>query len=212
MAKELFYLPSYKNVGKLFEKIHTAKVPEAFTTRYLADVIGLKTPADRNLINMLKKLGFLDPSGRPTGRYSLLKNRDIAGAAIADGLRKAYAPLFDANERANELSTDQLKGLVAQVTGTDVKGAQAIAYTFNAIAKLADFSKSATAEPTNPDAGSKQGIGDAPNGDGHKSALPPSPPNGMRSDFHFNIQVHLPANGTEETYLNIFNALRRTFS
>jgi hypothetical protein len=38
------------------------------------------------------------------------------------------------------------------------------------------------------------------------------PPTGLRTDFHFNIQVHLPANGTEDTYLNIFNALRRTFS
>jgi len=34
----------------------------------------------------------------------------------------------------------------------------------------------------------------------------------LRPDFHFNIQIHLPANGTEDTYLNIFNALRRTFS
>jgi hypothetical protein len=31
----------------------------------------------------------------------------------------------------------------------------------------------------------------------------------FRSEFHYNIQVHLPSNGTEETYLNIFNALRK---
>ena len=35
---------------------------------------------------------------------------------------------------------------------------------------------------------------------------------GLRPEFHYNIQIHLPGNGTEETYLNIFNALRRTFS
>ena len=34
---------------------------------------------------------------------------------------------------------------------------------------------------------------------------------GLRTEFHYNIQVHLPANGTEEVYLNIFNALRRVF-
>lgn len=205
MAKDLFYLPSYKNVGTLFEKIHSAKVPEAFTTRYLADVIGLKTAADRNLINMLKKLGFLDPAGRPTDTYNLLKNKEVAGEAIADGLRKAYAPLFEANERANELPLDQLKGLVSQVTGTDAKGAQSIAYTFNAVAKNADFSKTTTADR------SKEANGENGSKGGKPAILPPQT-NGFRSDFHFNIQVHLPANGTEETYLNIFNALRRTFS
>jgi hypothetical protein len=34
---------------------------------------------------------------------------------------------------------------------------------------------------------------------------------GLRTEFHYNIQIHLPANGTEEMYLNIFNALRRVF-
>jgi hypothetical protein len=212
VAKDLFYLPTYKNVNTLFEKIHTAKAPEAFTTKYLNEVIGLKSTNDRNLINMLKKLGFLDASGRPTETYGLLKNKDVAGPAIAEGLRKAYAPLFDANEKANELSTDQLKGLVSQVTGTDAKGANGIAYTFNAIAKNADFSKSTPKSEDNPNNGNGNGVQANANGNAEKTLLPPLSPNGLRPDFHFNIQVHLPANGSEETYLNIFNALRRTFS
>jgi hypothetical protein len=209
VAKDLFYLPSYKNVGTLFDKIQTAKTPEAFTMKYLADVIGLKSTADRNLINMLKKLGFLDASGRPTEAYGLLKNKDVAGAAIADGVRKAYAPLFEANEKANELNTEQLKNLVSQVTGADVNGARQVAYTFNALAKKANFT---AAKPEQKDTGGSAGQNGA-NGGGEKPPIPPPPPgSGFRSDFHFNIQVHLPANGTEETYLNIFNALRRTFS
>lgn len=209
MAKDLFYLPSYKNVGTIFEKIQTAKTPEAFTMKYLANVIGLKSTADRGLINMLKKLGFLDASGRPTDAYALLKNKNVAGAAIADGLRKAYASLFEANEKANELTLEQLKNLVSQVTGADVNGARSVAYTFNAIAKSANF---AAKLEQKDGAGAAAGQNGA-NG-GEEPPLPPLPPqgNGLRSDFHFNIQVHLPANGTEETYLNIFNALRRTFS
>lgn len=34
---------------------------------------------------------------------------------------------------------------------------------------------------------------------------------GMRPEFHYNLQIHLPNNATEEVYLNIFNALRKTF-
>jgi hypothetical protein len=34
---------------------------------------------------------------------------------------------------------------------------------------------------------------------------------GLRTEFQYVIQVQLPSNGTEETYLNIFNAIRKTF-
>lgn len=202
MAKDLFYLASYKNVDKLFGKVEAAKAPEAFTNAFLTETIGLKSTADRNLINMLKKLGFLDATGRPTENYGLLKNKSVAKAAVADGLRRVYAPLFEASERANELKPEELKGLIAQVTGSDKNIVNQIAYTFNAIAKNADFSK--PAKPDLTKGGDKGGDGTPP------PILPPS--GGLRTDFHFNIQVHLPANGTEETYLNIFNALRRTFS
>jgi hypothetical protein len=202
LAKDLFYLASYKNVDKLFEKIEAAKAPEAFTNAYLTDVVGLKSTADRPLINMLKKMGFLDPSGRPTEAYGFLKNKKHAKAAIADGLQKVYAPLFEANEKANELPIEELKGLVAQVTGSEKNIVGQIAYTFNAIAKSADFSQTA-AKPDEKKPDEKGGT---------TPPVPPLPPSGLRTDFHFNIQVHLPANGTEETYLNIFNALRRTFS
>jgi hypothetical protein len=199
MAKDLFYLASYKNVDKLFEKILTAKAPEAFTTPFLVDTIGLKSTGDRGLINMLKKLGFLDAGGRPTETYGLLKNKEVAGAAIAAGIRKLYAPLFEANEKANELQVDGLKGLISQVTGSEQNIVAQIAYTFKAIAKNADFSKAV--KDKLPDETEDK---DKDKGNGK--------PNALRTDFHFNIQVHLPANGTEETYLNIFNALRRTFS
>ena len=39
----------------------------------------------------------------------------------------------------------------------------------------------------------------------------PQRPQGLRPEFHYNIHVHLPSNGTEETYLNIFNAIRKSF-
>ena len=203
MAKDLFYVPSCKNLSKLFERIEQAKAPDVFTNAYLTDTMGLKSTADRPLINMLKKMGFLDATGRPTETYGLLKNKAVAKAAIADGLRKVYAPLFETNEKANELKPEELRGLIAQVTGGEKGTVNQIAYTFNAIAKNADFTKSAK-----PDTG-KEGENA---GDGSKSPIPPLPHTGLRTDFHFNIQVHLPANGTEETYLNIFNALRRTFS
>ncbi len=70
MAIELPYLPTYKNVPLLFENIAKAKVPDAFTNSFLSGTLGLKSTNDRALITLLKKLGFLDNSGKPTPAYA----------------------------------------------------------------------------------------------------------------------------------------------
>ena len=201
MAKELPYLPSYKNVEKLFQRIAAAKQPEAFTHQFLQETIGLKSVGDRPLISLLRTLGFLDASNKPTAAYAALRNPTQAKRAIAIGVRKAYEPLFAADENAHELSADTLKGLVAQVAGTDAGLTTKIVGTFNSLVRLADFSETRESEEA------------AVAGTPLPLAPPAAPevPGKLRTDFHYNIQIHLPANATEETYLNIFNALRKVF-
>ena len=210
MAIELPYMPTVKNVPVVIDKIAKAKVPDAFTTNYLTGTLGLKSTNDRALIPLLKKLGFLDSSGKPTAEYSRLKNKDQAKKALAAGIRKGYAALYAANESAHELPPDQLKGLVAQVSGTEEAMTKIIAMTFTSLTKLADFSGADEAEE--PDNGEQK--------NGATSEVPPTPPHitarplptTFHPEFRFNIEVHLPSNGTEETYLNIFNALRKALA
>lgn len=202
MAQNLPYLPSYKNVGKLFEKILTAQKPDTFTHEYLQETIGLKGTNDRPLISFLRALGFLDNANRPTASYDLLKNPLKAKAAIAEGVKTAYEPLFKANEKANELTSDALKGVIAQVTGSDKDMVNRIASTFSAIVKQGDFS----ATPPPP-----RGAEETDEVESVHEEEKSGDRGGLRPEFHYNIQIHLPGNGTEETYLNIFNALRRTF-
>ena len=207
MAKELPYLPSYKNVGKLFEKIKAAKIPETFTHKYLYHTIGLKGVGDRPLINLLKQLGFLDNGGKPTSRYAALKNDNIAGIEIARGVREAFQPLFDANENAYSLQQSELKGLVAQVSGADTGTTTKIVGTFKALIALSDFESDETLreDDKKKDTGVEElesvtipGV--SPDGIGQ----------GLKPEFHYNLQVHLPSNGTE-TYMNIFYAIRKVF-
>jgi hypothetical protein len=206
MAKDLPYLPTYKNVATLFDRISKAKVPDAFTVRYLSDTIGLKGTGDRQLIGLLKKLGFLDNAGKPTPQYSLLKNAATAKGAIADGIRTAYAPLYAADENANSLPSDQLKGLIAQVSGAEETMTRLIHGTFNALAKTADFSKSSKSVLDDAELGNSSEVQEPD--EQPASQLKPLLPK-FTPEFRFNIEVHLPSNGTEETYLAIFNALRR---
>lgn len=50
MARDLPYLASYKNVGKLFGAIAAAKQPDSFTHQYLRDTLGIKGSGDRALV------------------------------------------------------------------------------------------------------------------------------------------------------------------
>lgn len=203
MAADLPYLSSYKNVAELFQRIAAAKQPENFTQKYLAETLGLASSGDRELISLLKGLSFLDQAGRPTPEYSSLKNSAVAPGAIAGAIQRGYEGLYAANENAHALGSAELKGLVAQVAGSDSGMTNKIAGTFGALCRLADFNKKAKVEQ-------------APKPNDVLAEPPPSQEKSghfgsLRPEFHYNIQVHLPANATEETYLNIFNALRKAF-
>jgi hypothetical protein len=210
MAVSLPYLASNKNVPALFAKIQSAKVPERFSQDFLKTTIGLKGSNDRPLIPLLRALGFLDQSGAPTQAYRSLKNGGSAKAAIGKAVRTAYAPLFAADENSHKLPLDKLKGLIAQVAGTDDGMTARIASTFTALAKLGDLGLSAESDVTERD-----GAGGMPTEEQETDKQPAGgggpAKRQMQSSFHYNIQVHLPSNGTEEVYLNIFNALRKTF-
>ena len=208
MATSLPYLPSYKNVEKLFLGIASAKMPESFTQAFLAQTLGLKASSDRPLIPLMRTLGFIDASGKPTSEYRLLKNPSSAKGAIATAIKKAYAPLFAANESANGLSSEQLRGLISQVAGTDEEMTKRIAYTFSSLAKLGDFKsplRNSSLEDADSEPDEAIDVID-PKATGAKATSA-----GLRTEFHYNLQIHLPANGSEETYLNIFNSLRKIF-
>jgi hypothetical protein len=206
MSTQLPYLTSYKNVKSLFAAIMRAKVPDAFTTRYLADTLGIKSHADRAFISILKALGFLTVESRPTAEYSLLKSEATAGGAIAAGGKKAYEPFFSANEGADSLDPKALAGLVGQEGGAEASIARKIAGTFRALCAAADFSKIGHAESKQKHPVDKvKTETEADDSDltaGRKGARP---------EFHYNLQIHLPSNASEETYINIFNAIRKVF-
>lgn len=217
MPTPLPYVPSYGKIKPLFEKIASAKIPDAFTQKYLSETLGLTSTADRPLIPLLRALGFIDSAGRPSTDYAALKNSQRAGLAIAAATKRAYSPLFAANEKAQLLVGDELKGLVAQVAGTDDDVTTRAAGTFRALVALSDpkgftegpeVEEEEEEEEDNTEPADEKTTGGRTNDDARK----PPPGSQLRPEFHYNIQVHLPSGGTEETYLNIFNALRKALS
>lgn len=132
-------------------------------------------------------------------------------------IKEAYAPIFDSNENAQSLDGDSLKGLVAQVSGADRDISGRIYSTMQALLNEASFEEEDSSEDIQNDETESDENETTAQSSTITSALKKTVKikdrrsNGLNSDFHFNIQVHLPNNGTEETYLNIFNAIREAF-
>lgn len=211
MPVSLPYLASNKNIDALFSTIQSAKVPDRFTQEFLSTTIGLKGTNDRGMIPLLRNLGFIDQSSSPTAAYRRLKNKETARAAVADGIRSAYSALFASNENVDSLTGEKLKGLIAQVAGTDDDMTARIATTFSTLVKQADFSQ--RQEPFETDQLEEGSAMDESyrNDSGAQKTVKLPLNKGLHPQFHYNIQVHLPSNATEEVYLNIFNAIRKVF-
>ena len=116
-------LPPFINstglIGKIFEKIQQAKMPDRYTQDFQETVLGYGSGSARAFIPFLKRIGFLENDGRPTDLYRRFRNADSSGAAMAEAMRIGWVDLFKRNEFANDLSDDKLKNLVVEVTGRD---------------------------------------------------------------------------------------------
>ena len=141
------YAQATGTLESMLEKIKTASVPEKFSQDFVSTVLGMKGGTARSTIPFIKKMGFVLDDGTPTERYKEFRNPSVSGKAIADAMKEVYSSLFSTNEYINNSSTEDLKGIVLQVTGLDKNSTafKKIISTFSALNKLADFdSKSPT--------------------------------------------------------------------
>jgi len=83
-----------------------------------------------------------------------------------------------------------------------------IANTFTALSKNGDFKiQPPSSDKQNKSKNEEGGDADVQDSDsGSKNRG-----SGLRAEFQYVIQIQLPSNGSEDTYLNIFNAIRKTF-
>ena len=205
------YVQVYGQLPEVFKRIADGQAPEKFTRQYLKD-LGFGSSTFRALIPLLKTLHFLTEDGTPTSRYHEYRNTARSRQIMAEALREAYGDLFTIKAKPTEADRALIEGKFKSAHNVSPNLAKLMANTFYALLDLADMDaalsfpllESAPAEPEEPLLAHDAGI--------LKNRKEEPPPHGpSRPTFHYNIQIHLPANGAEETYLNIFNAVRKTF-
>ena len=134
--------PYTMNLGaipKFLKHIRESGVPPKVTIKYLVSV-GFGSSNDRNLIPVLKGIGFLDASNAPTDFWKRYRGADD-GAVLAEAIRGGYPDLFatypDAQLKDDLAVTNYIKGhteLAARTVGFVVK-------TFKTLCASADFTR-----------------------------------------------------------------------
>lgn len=145
------HLPYAQQAGTLenmLVKIKTASVPESFSQDFVSTKLSMKGGTPRSIIPFIKKMGLVTSDGTPTSRYSAFRNKDKAGAAIADAIREVYATLFEMNEYVYDLDNERLKALIVEATGAEAESnpvTKTLA-TFNVLNKMASFETDSVAD------------------------------------------------------------------
>jgi hypothetical protein len=214
MALPKAYLTSTRNVEPILTAIQQGQAPRQFTTRFLAG-LGFKSSSDRLMIGVLKGLRFLDDNGAPLQRYFEYLDQGQSQRVLAEGIREAYADLYELNNTAHELSRADIRGKMKTLTQgqyTDSVLDKMVA-TFLALAKHADFAAAAPASPppevreedetqefeAGPDLGEELGATSR-----RHRRRPPVELGGLV----YNIQIQLPESRDPAVYDALFSSLR----
>lgn len=202
MADDYPYMVSNNKISPIIEAIHSAAKPPKFSHEFLKH-LGFNSSNDRAVIPLFKRLGILTDNGTPTSLYDDLKDKTKRRAALAHRIRDLYSDIYSINTEIHNGTEDEIKGAMSRVTGKDAKAVGRYYATFKALTALADFDATSAAqdesEEQQPSAGNGVGQPDAgSSGSGPTRA----------SNFHYNIQIHLPATTDISVYNAIFKSLK----
>ena len=196
----------FGKIPQYFETLLSAKAPEKFTVKFMED-LGFKSSNDRQFVNILKSIKFIDDSGVPTNRYYNFLDQSQSKIIVAEGIKDAYADLFALNIKANELQKNELEGKFKTLTN-GAKSSTTITQmvnTFSELCNYADWSNT-NAETKIEKNLSVTAINEGTNKNDKYSA------NIGGFDLNYDIHIHLPATRDQSVYDALFASLTKHLS
>lgn len=188
------YMLSNNKIFQIIEKIQQAARPTKFTIEVLRS-LGFTSTNDRAFIPLAKKLGFLAEDGTPTPLYDQLKDKTAAKIMLAAQIKLLYSELYAINVEIHKAPEAEIKGAISRVTGKDEEGVNRIYNTFKALCNIADFESSILINESIKEENSETNFSNS-----DVSIQTPQ--------FHYNIQIHLPATTDISVYNAIFKSLK----
>lgn len=195
---------SFTKIPQYFDTMLTAKAPDKFTVKFMSD-LGFTSSNDRQFVNVLKAIGFLDDSGTPTERYFKFLDQSCSKLMVAEGVREAYADLFALNVNAQTMTKQEVEGKFKTLTNGSKENATIghMASTFINLCAYADWSGTKASKQKKeetlsnneqPSKAIEQGF------DHNGPAL-------KGIDLNYDIHIHLPATRDQAVYDALFASL-----
>lgn len=197
---------SFTKIPQYFDTMLTAKAPEKFTTKFMAD-LGFTSSNDRQFVNVLKAIGFLDDSGTPTERYFKFLDQSCAKRMVAEGIREAYSNLFALNTSAQKMTKEEVIGKFKTLTNGSKENATIsyMASTFINLCEYADWSEPSNSVPTAEVQIPSDIHKNYQDGEDSQQVLI----NNKSFDLNYDIHIHLPATRDQAVYDALFASLAK---
>ena len=198
---EFPYTTNTARIKPLFDKVKNSGRPSKVTLKTL-EAWGFKSTNDRPLLATLKYIGFVDPSGVPTPKWSSYRSGKNGQAVLAQAIRSSYPELFQLYPDANQTDNEALKHFFSTHTSVGSGTLNYIVSTFRALCDIADFKSIPT--DTSLDEQSTLNV------KGLSSATKTSSISGASGFIvNVNIQLTLPATENASIYESLFSAMKK---
>jgi hypothetical protein len=194
------YTKKMDSIGVFLKHIADDGKPTKVDLAHL-QTLGLTSSNDRPLVPLAKALGFVNPDGSPSDRWSEYRDKERAKAVLAKGIKEAYPEFFATYPDAHRKDNEAIRNIVKAKTDLGQSAADLVVRTFKTLVSQADFEGMDDLPEDNPD-----GSGDSGRRESGGKVEIESP---RTPTIAINIQLALPPDADDETYEKLFAALSK---
>lgn len=203
MPDSYAYIISNNKLEPFLSRIRSAAKPDRVTHKTLS-TWGFTASNDRALLTVMKGLGFLTDTGVPTEQYDRMRDPNNWSYVLGERIRATYSDLFAIDAKINAAPESEVKGAMLRITGKDEEAVGRYYATFKTLVSLAKFDPKPNPAPATQQAAAEPTQTEKPKVEltAEESA------HRRRSEYHYNIQIHLPVTTDITVYNAIFKSLK----
>jgi hypothetical protein len=195
------YTPVPGRLEELLKKLHQMGRPAKADQAWMKQQ-GYTSGNDKMTLAAMRRLGMIGSDGQPTEFFDAVRNQD--GGGVADGIRRAYAELFQLYPDAQRKDAEALQTFFRSKTSAGARVQQLTVKTFQVLCKFADFDEGGppikTPRPQEPER-RKERRRSQPSGEVVREA------GGGGLTLNVNIQLQLPPSADGDVYEKLFEAM-----
>jgi hypothetical protein len=199
--------PYTQNTGKLKEFLKTIRgigVPTTGATQDWFQSIGFKSSNDRPILRVMRFIGFIDSTSKPTDLWMQYRGPDHQ-EILAKGIIQGYKDLFDVYPDAYSRSSKELEHYFTQKSTAGKRVIDNTIATFKTLCELAEFNGTTPQhDEPKPQDGASVGEQLAKSRDLIKNQA-----KGSSITMNINIQLTLPDTTDATVYDNFFAAMKK---